>query len=169
MVTRFLVLILLVGLAAMADKLRKASSIPCKLEHNAIVGVVRRRAQVIPETPRSQHRFVEQRNQPVSNDKHGSELPDPTHNQAPGPSTAADKHPLYGNTPRIFVRPRTKCLYETSVPSKHKRETLRGPKPNSSNKTPLQRSQIRTNRPERSKSPTRMKQRNTGANPMLGI
>ena len=47
-----LVVILVVELAAMADELRTASSIPCKLEHDVTVGVVRRRAQVIPEIPR---------------------------------------------------------------------------------------------------------------------
>ena len=148
------------------------SSSSVSLEHNAIGGVVRRRAHAIPETPRSQHRLVEQRNQPVSNDKHGSEHPGPTHNQAPGPSTAVDKHPLYGNTTRIYVRPQTKGLTETSAPSTHMRETIRGPKPNRSNNTRLQLSPIRTDRPERSKSPTHMKQRNPGANHMqcsLGI
>ena len=143
-----------------------SSSSFVSLEHNAIDGVVRRRAQVIPETSRSQHRLVEQRNQPVSNDKHGSEHPDPTHNQAPGPNTLVDKHPLDGNTARINARPQTTWLTETSVPNTHMRETKRGPKPNRSNNTRLQRPPIRTDRPERPQSHAHMEQRNPGANHM---
>ena len=136
------------------------------LELNAIDGVVRRSGQVIPETPRPQHRLVKQRNQPGAHDKHGPEHPDPTHNQAPGPNTPVDKHPLDGNTARINVRPQTTWLTETSVPNTHMRETKRGPKPNRSNKTRLQRPPIRTDRPETPKSHAHMEQRNPGANHM---
>ena len=95
-----------------------------QLELNAIDGVVRRSGQVIPETHRSQRRLVEQRNQPGAHDKHGPEHPDPTHNQATGPNTPVDKHPLDGNTARINVRhkqhgsPKPASLTHTCVKQK---------------------------------------------------